>query len=180
MIRWALSNDGVAVAQWVSALLSLAAIVLALVLFGREQRRANGDTLREQQREIAALDRAGAEIVQRRLRLRLTAIDLVDQALTIMTENLPPEGAMYTSWSPDRDKPLSLRAINLTLETISAVSVGDIDILVPIAKARSIIDATVYPPGLGTSPPVAGLLGHLAREAEELKQVRLALIEPND
>jgi heme exporter protein D len=107
--QWMISEAGQAVASWVANGLAVLAIVLALLVALIEQRRANRDKLREQQREREAMERQQKADDARRAHLFKIVEGLVDRALTVMTTELPNPGNMYMRWWPDDGKPLELK-----------------------------------------------------------------------
>lgn len=172
MIAWLQSGPGQAVSTLVSNGLSLLAIVIGIVVALIEQRRSNAEKEDEAARERQAIERAERERVARRDRLLRATAELIGKALTIMTTELPALGEMYTTWSADRGKPLELRSLKTTIESLRAAALDDVELILALNKAASVLDVTICPGGIGTSPPVAAVLRVLTEQAEALRKVR--------
>jgi hypothetical protein len=164
--------DGLAVAQWASAVLSVLAIAIALYVFLAEQRRGNAEKQREAAREREAIERAEAEQLRSRRYLMLAVIGLLNESLTVMTTDLPGLGEMYVQWLPDRGKPLELRAFKTSIEAVMSATVNDVELLLALAKASSILDATISPPNIGQAPHVSAVLHVLQNQSDALESVR--------
>lgn len=169
---WLQSTAGVAVAQWASTLFSVLAIAIALYVFLAEQRRANVEKQREAVRERETIEKVEAKRIGHRSYLMLAVIDLLNQSLTVMTTDLPDVGEMYTQWLPDRGKPLELRAFKTSIEAVMSATVDDVELLLALARASSILDATIFPPNIGQSPHVSAVLHILKKQSLALEDVR--------
>ena len=176
MIAWLQTGEGQAVATLVSNALSLVAIVIGVSVALLEQRRANAEGAREQARERQAIERIERERVERRTRFVSVTIKLIDKANESMTKGLPTLGEMYTTWLPDRGKPLELRSLKTTIESLVPAALDDVELILALNKAAAILDVTISPAGFSGAPQVEAVLRMLQEQAAALSQVRASLI----
>lgn len=166
---WMRGADGLAAAQWAAAVLAVIAIVIGLVLALIEQRRANAEKLREQSREREALERQQEIDKERHRELHSVVILLLHNAYVVMTEDLPDERSMSVRWTIDDGKPLELATVKMALTSITPSATGEVQLLLDITKAISIIEGVVDTPLLRGFATGSLVLSVLRRQASALK-----------
>lgn len=167
---WMKSTDGQVAATWVSAILSLVAIALAAWVFVAEGRRARADLLREAEQERLAIERAETRRLDRQALQIAAAAELMERAQCLMRD-LPSEGEMYVSWTTRMGKPRDLRSIKQSIEALRAIVTDDVDLLLDLSEAATILDATISPPGMSSAPTASFVRGNLIEQNAALTSV---------
>ena len=109
MLTWATGDAGQAVATWMSALLSLLAIVVALKVALVEQRRANEEKIRELMKEREAQERQFAIEQLRKSRFIhncLAILDIAQVSLSDIRQSIP-QGS-FIDWEIGFEIPRSM------------------------------------------------------------------------
>lgn len=135
-------TDGLAVAQWGSAILSLFAIGIALLVFLLEQRRDNAARLREQSRDREARAAARcAQIKDRNDYVQVCGIVVAD-AIGILHRlyEKTPEGAMtYVTWSAAEGVPAAIQAHLKTAEAVRSSRLDNPHLVLTMSRAIEVL-----------------------------------------
>jgi heme exporter protein D len=175
MVEWAVSQIGQAVAAWLSAILSVIAIGIALVVALFEQRRGNANRLAEQVRER---ERREADQAERRAEERL----LVRNFVTLLgkgeelAKQIYDETARssFVDWSRSSEYPRLLIPFVEALGDLKKLWRGNSDVSLIFSSVVTLFRELVEGPE-SSAPSGARLGGYMGSRIQALRNHKTSL-----
>lgn len=175
-LGWFGSPDGTAAATWVSAILSLAAILIALGVALIEQRRANAERITEQRKEQDDLARRDAIEKKRRANFVDSCCSMISDARsTFEAEAELVRSISFVDWLPDAGASRMARIFLTSLRALQNSWRGDHNITLALSSAIIALEEIELARGLGGAPPGSRVADLLELQSEALAQVQAKL-----
>jgi signal transduction histidine kinase len=180
MWAWVISAEGQAVATWISAVLSVLAIVIALAVALFEQRRANSDRLAEIARQDVEIQQREARAKERRSEF-INACSTQIETARALFEGLAAKARPkpFVDWSPTDKGPQAARRCLSSLRALQSEALADHRVISALSIAIVAVEEIEHIPDLGNAPSGPNLANALERQcgclgvAESLLQLAL-------
>lgn len=143
-------EDGLAAAQWASAVLSVIAISIALYVFLTEQRRDNQARLKEAVRDRQARLAAHQQQIDERNDYVKVCVLVLTDAINILAREIavmPTSGFSYTDWNEQQGIPRVIKATMKTAEAMRSVSQVNIHLALTMSRAIEVMEDCAIPRG---------------------------------
>lgn len=140
---WMRGTDGLAVAQWASAVVSVFAIGIALYVFLAEQRRDNAARLREQVRDREAREGLRrAQIDDRNEYVNVCMLVITDAIGILRRERdaMTPGEFNYVNWSDTAGVPPAIRANRKTAEAVRSARLDNPHLVLTMSRAIEVLN----------------------------------------
>ena len=159
-MQWALSGTGQAVATWVSAAISLLAIILALFVALHEQRRANADQRREAAQERKAHEQRALDASTQKSKFVRICAQITQEAIDALEaeiRKIPKDS--YVSWNKGAGVPHAILPMLDSLRSLQSVWQEDHHVVLTLSRTVRTLDDLVN--GMfDIAPSSARAIGH--------------------
>lgn len=139
---WMRGADGLAVAQWASAILSVLAISIALYVFLAEQRRDNVASRRDARRDFEARRAVRQSQIDEHNQYINVCVAVVREAIDALRAERAqhPEGVRgYVDWTEYIGVPLKLRPALTTATTLLAARQNNAQLILTLSRIVQIL-----------------------------------------
>lgn len=176
MWEWASSTGGQAAATWLSAGLSLFAIVIALVVALIEQRRAHAERERELRQDREDRARRQIEAANDQRQFIEVCAELIGEACTALEREIEScRGQGYVTWSPIVGVPAAVIPMRQSLSAFLGVRQNDPKVILALSTTVTVLKELIEDQVDG-SPSEQRAIGFATRRLDRLRQLRLELL----
>jgi hypothetical protein len=141
--KWMRGVDGLAAAQWASALFSVLAIAIALWVFLAEQRRDNAAQLREKIRDRESRESARlAQINDRNEFVKVCSLVLADAVIILRQQRdaMPTEEFCYIDWTSAAGVPVAIAPYLRTAEAVRSARLDNPYLVLTMSRAIEVLN----------------------------------------